>query len=422
MAGAVGCWGDDGHGQTAVPTAASSSQVAVALGDSHTCSLSMAGAVGCWGNNGHGQTAVPVAATSYQVAVAAAYDGHTCSLSAAGTVSCWGLNDYGQTNVPVVATSHQLAIALGASHTCSLSSSVGLLCWGRNDFGETTVPAEFTSVGVALPCRPASFTFLTPSSTLTGTAATSPTPSPSLTVTPGLTCPPSHFRAIPRTDLVGAPLTDAPLATASEGACRIACCGAPGCDGYAFAFTELRFSSSASCSLYANLSATAPNSFAASGLRVGVVLPNPSASTSPAGTPLPEGGWPQRGGSVTPTITESYSPTASTTPSPTLTWVPGFISTIGGNGDSGYGGDGGPATAASLCPSSVAVISTGSIIISDACNNRIRLVVSGIISTIAGNGAGGFGGDGSQATFARLNMPTSVTVTLLDRCHNLCRY
>jgi len=233
-------------------------------------------------------------------------------------------------------------------------------------------------------------------------------------VTPGLTCPPSHFRAIPRTDLVGAPLTDAPLATALEGACRIACCGAPGCDGYAFAFTELRFSSSASCSLYANLSATAPNSFAASGLRVGVVLPNPSASTSPAGTPLPEGGWPQRGGSVTPTITESYSPTASTTPSPTPTWVPGFISTIGGNGDSGYGGDGGPATAASLCPSSVAVISTGSIIISDACNNRIRLVVSGIISTIAGNGAGGFGGDGSQATFARLNMPTSVTVTLTD--------
>ena len=129
-------------------------------------------------------------------------------------------------------------------------------------------------------------------------------------ITPGLSCPPSLFRAILRTDLVGVSLSDAPLAVSSEGACRIACCGAPGCDGYAFAFTELRFGD-ASCVLLANVSVTAPHNFAVSGLRMGVALPNPPASASPAGTPLPAGGWPQRGGSVSPTQTPSFTASAS---------------------------------------------------------------------------------------------------------------
>ena len=129
------------------------------------------------------------------------------------------------------------------------------------------------------------------SSSATTSSRPSPTASPTATgtlsssATPGLACPSTLFRSLPRTDLVGVPLTDAPLAVPSEGACRIACCGAPGCDGYAFAFTELRFSSTASCVLLANVSAMAPNNFATSGLRRNMPSFSPTASMTMSPSP-----------------------------------------------------------------------------------------------------------------------------------------
>jgi uncharacterized membrane protein len=91
----------------------------------------------------------------------------------------------------------------------------------------------------------------------------------------------------------------------------------------------------------------------------------------------------------------------------------GIITTIAGNGVVAYGGDGGPATSASLyTPSGIAVTSTGAIVIADTNNNRIRLVSTlGIITTIAGNGAGSYGGDGGPATSASLGNPCGVAVT-----------
>ena len=166
----------------------------------------------------------------------------------------------------------------------------------------------------------------------------------SASATPGLACLPSLFRALARTDLVGAPLADTPVATVSEGACRIACCDVPSCDGYVFAFTELRLASTASCSLYANVSATVPNSFAASGLRMDVVLPGPPASASPAGTHLPASGWPQRSGSVTPTATAPISATASAS-AQAPAYGSSFVTSVAGDGTS-YHGDGAPAHAA----------------------------------------------------------------------------
>ncbi|MBE7445589.1 MAG: hypothetical protein HS132_10210 [Planctomycetia bacterium] len=70
----------------------------------------------------------------------------------------------------------------------------------------------------------------------------------------------------------------------------------------------------------------------------------------------------------------------------------------------GYGGDGGQATTARLYyPSGVAVGSDGSIYIADSSNHCIRRVgTDGIITTVAGNGTVGFSGDGGQATTARL--------------------
>ncbi len=85
----------------------------------------------------------------------------------------------------------------------------------------------------------------------------------------------------------------------------------------------------------------------------------------------------------------------------------GEISTVAGTGESGFGGDGGPATDARLAsPQAVAVGSDGSLYIADEGNHRIRKVSpTGEISTFAGTGGGGFRGDGGRATFAQLNFP-----------------
>ncbi len=89
-----------------------------------------------------------------------------------------------------------------------------------------------------------------------------------------------------------------------------------------------------------------------------------------------------------------------------------IITTVVGNGASGYTGDGGAATAAELkTPNGVVVDGAGNIYIADQGNNVIRKVnTAGIISTIAGTGTAGFSGDGGPATAAGLNAPTSITV------------
>jgi uncharacterized protein (TIGR03437 family) len=96
----------------------------------------------------------------------------------------------------------------------------------------------------------------------------------------------------------------------------------------------------------------------------------------------------------------------------------GIITTVAGNGINAFSGDGGLATSASLgTPIGVAADNNGNIYIADADNNRIRKVTAfGIISTVAGNGTGGFAGDGGQATSASLNIPSDV---LVDAAGNL---
>ena len=96
----------------------------------------------------------------------------------------------------------------------------------------------------------------------------------------------------------------------------------------------------------------------------------------------------------------------------------GVISTVAGDGTLGYGGDGGTATAAQLQdPNGVALDGAGNLYIADANNNRVRKVNSaGVITTVAGTGAAGYGGDGGPATAAQLNFPRDVDV---DREGNL---
>ena len=90
----------------------------------------------------------------------------------------------------------------------------------------------------------------------------------------------------------------------------------------------------------------------------------------------------------------------------------GVITTVAGNGYRGYSGDGGPATEARLnYPHDVSVDSQGNLYIADYSNNRIRKVdTSGIITTVAGNGSLGYGGDGGPATAASIGMPYEIAV------------
>ncbi len=78
----------------------------------------------------------------------------------------------------------------------------------------------------------------------------------------------------------------------------------------------------------------------------------------------------------------------------------------------GYSGDGGPATSAQLyAPTGVAVDAPGNLYIADVLTNRIRKVSSGgVITTVAGNGSSGFSGDGGPATSAQFYDPYHVTV------------
>ncbi len=89
-----------------------------------------------------------------------------------------------------------------------------------------------------------------------------------------------------------------------------------------------------------------------------------------------------------------------------------IIVPVAGNGDFGYGGDGGAAMNARLTsPRDVAVGNDGSVYIADPFDYRIRRIApDGIISTYAGNGAAGFGGDGGPATLAEFDEPSRVEI------------
>jgi streptogramin lyase len=102
----------------------------------------------------------------------------------------------------------------------------------------------------------------------------------------------------------------------------------------------------------------------------------------------------------------------------------GVITTAAGNGETCYpassspptpcylSADGLPATSAVLSPSAIAVDGTGNLYIADAFLSRIRMVsvATGIITTIAGNGASGFSGDGGPATAAGFYSPQGIAV------------
>jgi streptogramin lyase len=91
--------------------------------------------------------------------------------------------------------------------------------------------------------------------------------------------------------------------------------------------------------------------------------------------------------------------------------VNGLIATLAGNGASGFGGDGGPATNAQLASPFSVVIDADGLLVADTNNNRIRRVrPDNVIETVAGTGVGAYGGDNGPATSAGLNRPLGVAI------------
>lgn len=97
--------------------------------------------------------------------------------------------------------------------------------------------------------------------------------------------------------------------------------------------------------------------------------------------------------------------------------VPGsIIETVAGTGEAGWSGDGGQAARAKLFqPAGLALNRRGDLFIADSGNNRIRkLDGSGKITTYAGSGRAGYGGDNGQAADADLNAPQAVAYNEAD--------
>ena len=107
----------------------------------------------------------------------------------------------------------------------------------------------------------------------------------------------------------------------------------------------------------------------------------------------------------------------------------GTVSTFAGTGEQTYSGDGGPATAAGLNnPTALYVDATGNLIVIDQFNQRIRRIgASGIINTIIGTGTAGYSGDGGSATSANINYPGAIVIDsnndmyFVDSANNVVR-
>ena len=169
-AGGLKCWGDNTYGKlgdgtttarsTPVTVQGLSAGVAsVSAGGSHTCAVTTAGAVKCWGYNGHGQVGdgttestrnAPVSVvglSSGVVQIAAGHD-HSCALLSTGGVKCWGNGNVGQlgagslsvSRTPVDVSGLTSGVARisegGSRHTCALTTEGGLKCWGYNYNGQ----------------------------------------------------------------------------------------------------------------------------------------------------------------------------------------------------------------------------------------------------------------------------------------------
>jgi len=170
----VTCWGDNGAGETDVPSL--SGPYAISSHKKYTCALDNSGVV-CWGVDSSSDvlSAIPSFSSPQQISVGS---GHACVLSN-DEVTCWGRNNTQQLSVPsglanirklesahlsscVIANNDvscwgQLAsettpelsnprdLDVGSAHACALDDT-GIVCWGDDTYGQLQVPSNLSEV------------------------------------------------------------------------------------------------------------------------------------------------------------------------------------------------------------------------------------------------------------------------------------
>lgn len=166
--GGTKCWGNDLYGKlgngelssSAVPTdviGLSTGTLAVTVGGSHTCALTLEKNVKCWGYNFHGELGdnstlnreapVDVEGLTSTVKAITAGAHHTCAIMSDESAMCWGYNAHGElgngTNENQIAPVKVLELGMGAGridsksyHTCALTNDNIIKCWGVNSKGQ----------------------------------------------------------------------------------------------------------------------------------------------------------------------------------------------------------------------------------------------------------------------------------------------
>jgi len=129
-------WGDNGQGQTDVPSGLSN-VVAIAAGDGHSLALTAEGRVVAWGSFWWGRETDPPSGLSNVVAIAAGLD-YSLALTAEGQVVQW------PDNAVPSGLSNVVAIAAGKYHSLALTAEGQVVSWSSLD--QTTVPSGLSNV------------------------------------------------------------------------------------------------------------------------------------------------------------------------------------------------------------------------------------------------------------------------------------
>ncbi len=141
--GVVRAWGYAGLGQTTVPSGLVGI-VAIETGTYHSLALNRTGGVVAWGLNNSAQTDVPTDLTN--VAAITGGNGFSLALKSDGSLVVWGLeNQSGQTDIPT-GLNDVIAISSGAYHNLALKQNGTVVAWGDNRDGQSTVPTDLTGV------------------------------------------------------------------------------------------------------------------------------------------------------------------------------------------------------------------------------------------------------------------------------------
>jgi sugar lactone lactonase YvrE len=98
----------------------------------------------------------------------------------------------------------------------------------------------------------------------------------------------------------------------------------------------------------------------------------------------------------------------------------GNLTTVAGNGLTGFSGDGGRAIQASFSPEiwNVALDGQGNLYIADGANHRVRRVdTNGMITTVAGSGSESYSGDGGKALDAGIPLPDGLFIDAIGNLY-----